>query len=158
MDTRGMHQAMTSAKRRLKVSTSVTGRIASALILNRSTTNRLPRGCSYPAALLASWPRHRVAQRCEIYVLPAARYRPLTVETLPLVASAANGQHILAPKPEPRWDLHGPRSGPCGFHLGIAIVLQPSFYLTTAARVREAPVRSSEDERPEGLLCPACRR
>jgi hypothetical protein len=25
------------------------------------------------------------------------------------------------PQPEPRWDLHGPRSGPCGFHLGIGI-------------------------------------
>jgi hypothetical protein len=25
------------------------------------------------------------------------------------------------PQPEPRWDIHGPRSGPCGFHLGIGI-------------------------------------
>src|SRR2546423_15185391 len=32
-------------------------------------------------------------------------------------------------KPEPRWDLDGPRSGPCGFHLGITWALY-----STAAR------------------------
>ena len=26
------------------------------------------------------------------------------------------------PKPEPRWDRHGPRSRPCGFQLGLGIV------------------------------------
>jgi hypothetical protein len=40
-----------------------------------------------------------------------------------LVAEPCVGftRYALRPKPEPRWDLHGARSGPCGCHLGIGI-------------------------------------
>src|SRR2546430_9429719 len=50
------------------------------------------------------------------------------------------GQHKgpAQPKPEPRWDLHGPRSGPCGFHLGIGIAHRAAVTADDGAGVRLA--------------------
>jgi hypothetical protein len=38
-----------------------------------------------------------------------------------LTQPSAEGHCGAMPKPEPRWDLHGPRSGARGFHLGMGI-------------------------------------
>jgi hypothetical protein len=100
---------------------------------------RLRSGPGYPGALLTTIgglhpslaPRHRSAHCC--YRRPHARrvgshavgglYMPWGVDHALVPMGYTKTEKAWSPKPEPRWDLHGPRSRPRGFHPGIGIVL-----------------------------------
>src|SRR5437016_10632552 len=63
------------------------------------------------------------------------RHAPWAVCTsTPSCTSSCFPGRATRPKPEPWWDLHGPRSGPCGCHLGIGIAAQRAAALRAADR------------------------